>query len=108
MRVRVEQHRNLDATHLKHGFGRYTSRVRDSFVFSRTYHPFTDESSNWKGQAQYLFRDNKGSCYQSAVTTLNNGAIATETSGACCADGQNHVRWYAHPDGSPDSLGWMH
>lgn len=103
--VRVEQHRNLDATYLKGGFGRYTSRVRDGFVFSRTY--VSGESSNWKGQAQYVFRDNRGSCYQSAVTTLN-GAIATETSGACCADGQNHVRWYTHPDGSPDSLGWLH
>ena len=102
IRVHVKQHRNLDATYLKGSFSRYTSQVRDGFVFNQ---PFSDESS--KGQAQYVFRDNRGSCYQAAITTLN-GAIATETSGACCADGQNHVRWYAHPDGSPDSLGWMH
>lgn len=106
-RVRVTQHRNLDAAHLKGGFGRYTSQVRDGFVFSRTYYPFSGESGTWKGQAQYQFTDNRGSCYQSALTTLN-GAIASETSGACCANGQNTVRWYAHPDGSPDSLGWMH
>lgn len=106
-RVHVEQHRNLDARQLRSGFRRYSSRVRDGFVFSRSYNRNSGESSNWKGQAQYVFRDNRGSCYQSAVTTLN-GAIATETSGACCADDQNHVRWYAHPDGSPDSLGWMH
>ena len=106
-RVRVKQHRNLDATYLKGGFGRYTSRVRDGFVFSRTFDPFSAESVNGQGQAQYDFGDNQGSCYQSAVTTLN-GAIATETSGVGCADGQNNVRWYAHPDGSPDSLGWTH
>ena len=106
-RVRVEQHRNLGASYLKGGFGRYTSRVRDGFVFSHTYNLSSDESSNWNGQAQYVFGDSRGSCYQSAVTTLN-GAIATETSGASCPDGQNNVRWYAHPDGSPDSLGWMH
>ncbi len=100
----AEQHRNLDALYQKAGFGRYARRVRDSFSSNRSWRPEVD--FGWYGQAQYRFRDNQGSCYQSALTTFN-GAVATQTHGVGCG-GTNHVRWFAHPDGSPDSLGWMH
>lgn len=100
----VEQHRNLDASYQKAGFGLYSSRVRDSFNASRSWRP--DVDFDWYGQAQYRFNDNQGSCYESALTTFN-GAVASEAHGAGCG-GHNHVRWYAHPDGSADSLGWAH
>jgi hypothetical protein len=106
-RVSVEQYRNLDASYLKGGFGSYTSRVRDSFVSSHTRDMLTNQDSNWKSQAEYRFGDSQGSCYQSALTALN-GAVATEAQGVGCTDGQNHLRWHDHPDGSPDSLGWAH
>ena len=102
----VEQHFNLDAHLQKVGFGLYSSQVRDSFISSRDQDMGTGQNSNWQAQAQYLFQDNQGSCYQSALTALN-GAVATEAKGAGCG-GNNHVRWFAHPDGSPDSLGWTH
>lgn len=105
--ISVEQHRNLDASYLKGGFGTYTSRVRDSFVSSHTRNLLTNQDSNWKSQAQYRFGDSQGSCYQSALTALN-GAVATEAQGVGCTNGQNHLRWHDHPDGSPDSLGWAH
>lgn len=101
----VEQHRNLDATYQKGGFGFYNSQVREDFLSSRDFD--SSGSSNWQAQAHYRFNDNQGSCYQSALTALN-GAVATEAKGVGCPNGQNHVRWYAHPDGSPDSLGWAH
>lgn len=100
----VEQHRNLDASYQKAGFGLYTSRVRDSFLSSRAWRP--DVDFDWYGQAQYRFIDNQGSCYQSSLVT-SNGAVTDETRGAGCG-GHNHLRWFAHPDGSPDSLGWAH
>jgi hypothetical protein len=103
----VEQHWNLDTSHLRNGFAPYTSRVRESFISSRTRDLQTQQDSNWQSQAQYLFNDSTGSCYQSALTTLD-GAVATEDRGVGCPNGQNHVRWRAHPDGSPDSLGWTH
>jgi hypothetical protein len=103
----VEQHRDLDAAYQKGGFGFYTSQVRDGFVSSRSRDLTTDQDSNWQAQAEYRFGDNQGSCYQSALTALD-GAVASEVTGSGCSGGHNHVRWFAHPDGSPDSLGWAH
>ncbi|MGN6281369.1 peptide-N4-asparagine amidase [Frateuria sp.] len=102
----VAQQRNLDATYQHHGFGTYTSRVRESFNSSRTHDILHQQDSNWQSQAQYRFTDSQGSCYQSAMTALD-GAVATQARGVGCGD-HNHVRWHAHSDGSPDSLGWTH
>lgn len=104
--VSVEQHRNLDAADQKAGFGLYSSGVREGFVSSRTRDIWANLDSNWQAQAGYRFYDNQGSCYQSALSALN-GAVATDARGVGCG-GTNHVRWFAHPDGSPDSLGWAH
>jgi len=105
--VSATQHRNLDAVHLKHDAALYASQVRDNYVSSNTYNTVTGKNSNWQSQADYHFYDNLGSCYQSALTALN-GVVATEASGVGCPNGQNTVPWFAHPDGSPDSLGWAH
>jgi hypothetical protein len=105
--VSATQHRNLDAVHLEHDAAPYASQVRDNFVSTNTYNTVTGKNSNWQSQADYHFYDNLGSCYQSALTALN-GAVATEASGVGCPNGQNAVLWFAHPDGSPDSLGWAH
>ena len=105
--ARVEQHRNLDASHQKAGFGSYISRVRDRFSSSRTHDWVTNADTDWQAQAQYRFNDNQGSCYQSSLTAAA-GAVATEARGAGCSDGHNQVRWFAHSDGSPDGLGWVH
>ncbi|MCX7513049.1 hypothetical protein [Frateuria sp. STR12] len=105
--ISVEQHRNLDASYLKGGFGTYTSRVRDNFVSSHTRDLRVNQDRSWKSQAAYRFGDSQGSCYQSALTALN-GAVSTEAQGVGCTDGQNRLRWHDHPDGSPDSLGWVH
>ncbi|MGN2246412.1 hypothetical protein ACFWZ3_06955 [Frateuria sp. GZRR35] len=103
----VDQHWNLDTVHIRNGFAPYTSRVREDFSSSHARDLLTHQDSNWQSQAQYLFDDSLGSCYQAALTT-SNGAVATENQGVGCPNGQNHVRWRAHPDGSPDSLGWTH
>lgn len=67
----------------------------------------TDQDSNWHANANYQFYDTQGSCYQSGLTAIN-GALATSTNGNGCPNGQNAVQWFAHPDGSPDGLGWIH
>lgn len=48
------------------------------------------------------FRDSLGSCYRTSLTT-KAGALASYVSGNGCMGGSNHVSWFAHPDGSPDS-----
>lgn len=105
--ISATQQRNLDAIHLKQNAALYASQVRDNFVSTNTYNTVTGKNSNWQSQADYHFTDNLGSCYQSALTALN-GIVATETSGVGCPNGHNAVLWFAHPDGSPDSLGWAH
>lgn len=105
--VSVQQHRDLAAVYLKNGSGSYGSLVNDGFVSSRTHNLLTRQDSQWQAQADYQFYDTQGSCYQSGLTALN-GAVATQTHGVGCPNGQNAVLWFAHPDGSPDSLGWEH
>jgi hypothetical protein len=105
--VSATQHRNIDAVHVKQGFAPYASAVRDNFVSSRTFNTTTGQNSNWQAQADYKFYDTLSSCYQESLTALN-GAITAETDGTNCPLGQNAVRWFAHPDGSPDGLGWAH
>jgi len=48
------------------------------------------------------FRDSLGGCYRTSLTT-KAGALASYDSGKGCMGGSNHVSWFAHPDGSPDS-----
>lgn len=52
----------------------------------------------------YLFQDNRGSCYDRTVT--DDSGVRTSVSGTSCPDGVNRLRSIARPDGSPESLGW--
>jgi hypothetical protein len=103
----IEQHRNINATYRQAGVVLYRSHVRESFTGSRTHDVTTDEDSDWQSQDDYRFHDSQGSCFHRTLTALD-GAVTADAKGVDCRGGHNHVRWYAHPDGSPDSLGWMH
>lgn len=48
-----------------------------------------------------------GSCYENALTT-HDGSGDAQVQGVGCPHDLNRVRWFAHPDGSPDGLGWAH
>jgi hypothetical protein len=65
------------------------------------------EFNPWTWSAAQTFRyvDNRGSCFSDALST-NEWEIVDYDSGVGCAGGTNSVRWFAHPDGSADSLGW--
>lgn len=51
----------------------------------------------------FSFRDSLGDCYQAEVQA-SGGAVSSYTEGQGCS--ASPMRWYVHPDGSPDSLGW--
>ncbi|MGN2254913.1 hypothetical protein ACFWZ4_16185 [Frateuria sp. GZRe12] len=93
--------------------GHYVTHLREYFAGSRTqayaYSPWrvTPSSSNWQSLSTHRFTDSFGSCFQAAVRAAD-GAVTSTTRGNHCPDGRNQVRWYARPDGSPDSLGWWH
>jgi hypothetical protein len=56
---------------------------------------------------EYSFEDNLGSCRESVLPTLD-GAVDAHVKGVGCRRNSHRVRWFAHPDGSPDGLGWVH
>lgn len=105
----------VDTDHYRPGQGHYVTHLGESFIGSRTHayefwdahlrNPSTD--TNWQSVAQHRFSDNFGSCFQASVAA-QNGAVASTARGTGCPGGRNQVRWFAHPDGSPDSLGWWH
>jgi hypothetical protein len=104
--VSVHQQRQLDVTHSRHGLQPYTTQVREEFEGNHRVDPDTDADSNWHAVHTFVFSDNRGSCYQKAVLT-QNGSLDDTATGMGCPNGTNHVRWYAHPDGSADGLSWQ-
>jgi hypothetical protein len=103
----IEQHRNINATYQQAGVVLYKSHVRESFTGSRTHDLTTNEDSDWQSQDDYRFHDSQGSFFHRMLTAVD-GAVSADVKGVDCHGGHNHVRWFAHPDGSPDSLGWIH
>lgn len=54
--------------------------------------------------SEYGYTDNRGSCYDAAL--LSEQGTVELIRGAECPGGVNNVRWFARPDGEPESLGW--
>ncbi|WP_430391956.1 peptide-N4-asparagine amidase [Dyella sp. 20L07] len=84
----------------------YASDVRntvdsaDTLVFDAS-GALTSHSGQQSAQS-FAFHDSLGGCYRTKLTT-QSGALASYTTGQDCPGQQNHVSWFAHPDGSPDS-----
>ena len=104
--ITVRQHRVIDGDHSKPGFGHYTTHVDDLFC---TTHKVGGGPlyARWEGATTRTFIDNFGSCYDARLDS-RDGAIIHRNHGFACPGGQNRVRWFAHPDGSADTLGWWH
>ena len=58
--------------------------------------------SGQQSTQRYDFSDTRGSCYQASVTTAG-GVLTAYSEGVGCPGGHNHLNWFSHPDGSPDS-----
>jgi len=86
--------------------GTYANRVYANFAGSRAFDATTGQSSEWHGARSHYFFDSAGSCSRERVTWLRT-VLTSHTQGVGCPDGYNRVRGFAHPDGSPDSLGWL-
>jgi hypothetical protein len=86
--------------------GSYANRLYANFAGNRSYDALTDTSSHWYGARSHYFNDSAGSCFRERVTWLRT-TLTSHTQGEGCPDGYNRVRGFAHPDGSPESLGWL-
>jgi hypothetical protein len=104
--VSANQQRREDASHYRKGLPVYRTHLREAFYGTHAVDPYTEADSNWHAAHTFAFDDNSGSCYQKAVTT-RHGALDDTTTGVGCPGGQNHVRWFAHPDGSATGMAWQ-
>lgn len=86
--------------------GTYGDRVYANFAGGRNYNRLTGTYTNWQGARSHYFNDTAGSCYRERVTWLRD-VLSSHTQGVGCPDGINRVRGFAHPDGSPNNLGWL-
>lgn len=104
--VNVSQSQSEDFTLLRPN-ERYESHIRDTFAGTHVRDIHTGTDGTWQTSVERRFWDNMGSCREAALST-SSGVVSTTTLGAGCPNQTNHVRWFAHPDGSPDGLGWVH
>lgn len=100
----VEQGDHRTSSHVRPA-GAYASRVYANFAGGRRLLA-VGSYSQWQGARSHYFNDNLGSCFRERVT-WQAGALTAHTQGVGCPDGINRVRGFAHPDGSPDDLGWL-
>ncbi|HET6806361.1 MAG TPA: peptide-N4-asparagine amidase [Frateuria sp.] len=102
----VVAHQQLlqDTDDYRIGEGHYVTHVRRNFSGSRTQTTF-EPDTNWSSRASHRYTDSFGSCYRAALGA-SNGSIQSSSKGIGCPGDQNRVRWFAHPDGSANSLGW--
>ena len=101
----VEQGHHQQGSHTRPA-GAYADRLYANFVGSRTFDAMLGTYSGWKGARSHYFYDNAGSCFRERVTWTRED-LTSHTQGEGCPDGINRVRGFAHPDGSPDDLGWL-
>ncbi len=103
--VTVNQARIKRGDQYRQGVPRYRSKLVDRFTGSFELAGAFPRISNQRSARSYLFKDSRGSCYSARLTTVQFEPTSYHAGGAC-PDGVNRVRWFAHPDGSPDNLGW--
>jgi hypothetical protein len=104
----LRQGLHLTGRHDRLGTAGYMDRTDVAFETA------TDRSVDDSGQVveqsgdglrRWVFTDDRGSCYSTDLATSSFGL--TYRSGDECPGGRNAVRWFAHTDGSPESLGWL-
>lgn len=101
----VEQGHHQQGSHTRPA-GSYADRVYANFVGSRSFNAVQGTYTGWRGARSHYFHDNAGSCFRERVTWLREN-VTEHTQGVGCPNGINRVRGFAHPDGSPDNLGWL-
>jgi len=64
---------------------------------------------NQQSTQVFIFNDTLGSCYRTDVGSVG-GVLSRYATGTGCPNQRNRVRWFSHPDGSPENgnavLGW--
>jgi hypothetical protein len=84
------------------GVSLYKADISNQFDFDSTY----ATSAGQFNTQSFDFSDSIGGCYHTEMYGTYT-ALTSSSAGQGCPNQQNHVFWFSHPDGSPDSLGWL-
>jgi hypothetical protein len=105
----VHQARGQRTNQYRRGTARYMTDLSD--IFDGVRHQTGREGDSnlvvteLGSDRSYLFTDSRGGCYSADLST-QDGELQTRTRGEACPNGTNGLRWWSHPDGSPDAMGW--
>lgn len=100
----VHQARGVRASYVRPRMARYRTWLADVFDASYAWQD-SPRSEATASSREYLFADAYGGCYSAALATADRMLVA-HARGTECPNGRNALRWFSHPDGSPESLGW--
>jgi hypothetical protein len=102
----LEQRYDHIGRHDRRNIVRYDTELHNHFAntFASIEQGNTFSSDSNTAQT-FRFVDNRGSCYEDAVSLTTTGG-RSYASGIDCPGGVNSVRWFARPDGAPESIGW--
>lgn len=103
--VRVRQIRMIDNDHYVPGKGHFITHLISGFQSARMEGVNAPNPPVWQSSTTRDYTDNFGSCYHGRMQSAD-GVITARVLGAGCPNNQNWVKWFAHPDGSPDGLDW--
>lgn len=97
----IHRHGEYDRARIAH----YGTRLDERFS-NYLYRRFDQATSVYDSRhaSEYGYTDNRGSCYDAALISAQG--TVEPIRGAGCPGGVNNVRWFARPDGEPESLGW--
>jgi hypothetical protein len=102
----VHQARALRISQFRRGTPRYHAALTDVLDAQNLItSAFPENIVSHSSTRAYLFTDDRGGCYSAGLTT-SGIELDTRTRGDACPGGVNALRWWSHPDGSPDSMGW--
>lgn len=97
----IHRHGEYDRSRIAH----YSTRLDERFSdYAYLRFDETTSTSDYRHASEYGYTDNRGSCYDAALVS-EQGTVEV-IRGAACPGGVNNVRWFARPDGEPESLGW--
>lgn len=102
--LRMAEHQT--GVHDRRGIARFTRELHARYDSVNGSLPPDYVESDSVGTRSWDYRDNRGSCYSVDLTASLDMAGVLYDAGARCPNGNNTVWRHAHPDGSPDSLGW--
>lgn len=108
--VKLQQDFDKHIEQTQHGLPAYHASISNhrSTADQLSFNPAHRGSFGNHGQTStqiYSYSDSLGDCYHAALKA-EGGKVASFTTGQGCNAAPVKMKWFAHPDGSPDSFGW--